>query len=161
MEKNFTFTYRYFQHTRETEPLYHDLLNSASEARELAYAPYSQFHVGAAILLENGMILKGGNQENASYPAGLCAERVALAVSSSLYPSVPVVAIAIASRSMLPLANPEVMLSPCGICRQSILEQSRKQKRDIKIFMTDGLGRIMLVDRITDLLPFGFSGDNF
>src|SRR5205809_4800145 len=102
------------------------LLSEAREVTSHAYAPYSNFHVGAVAKLANGEILAGSNQENASFPVGLCAERVLLASVSSLYPKVPVETIAISYQSTL--VESDHPISPCGICRQSLQEYEERVK---------------------------------
>ena len=160
MRQQISFDYQLFTNNQELDETFQKLLISSKTAVKLSYAPYSRFHVGAAILLSNGEIVAGGNQENASFPAGICAERVALSVASSLYPGEKVVAIAIA------YLNPEVgekqedILSPCGICRQSILETADKQQSDIQILLSSPSGKIILVDSAHHLLPLAFSSSN-
>jgi len=160
MKQQISFDYQLFTSYEELGKVFQELLISSKTAVKLSYAPYSRFHVGAAILLSNGEIVKGGNQENASFPAGICAERVALSVASSLYPGEKVVAIAIA------YINPEVgdkqedILSPCGICRQSILETADRQQSDIQVLLSSPSGKIILVDSAHHLLPLAFSSSN-
>jgi len=107
------------------------LMDAAVKARERAYAPYSQFAVGAAIQLDNGIIVSGNNQENASYPSGLCAERTAIYYASSQYPNVPFISIAIAAKS----SSQELIqpIPPCGACRQAIAEYEIKQEQPIAL----------------------------
>ena len=131
-----------------------ELLVEAKASMNKAYAPYSHFHVGAAIMLENGIILRGNNQENASYPEGLCAERIALFYASANYPNKKIKTIAIAGNSELQITdNP---ITPCGACRQVIAEYEIKQKEKIKILMTGISGKIIAVEGIDNLLPFCF-----
>ena len=135
------------------------LLQTAREATGDAYAPYSYFTVGAAALLYNGEIVKGSNQENASSPAGLCAERVLLSAVSSFYPKIGIDTIAISyfnkknNKSGKPVA-------PCGICRQSILEYQLQQKKPIRIIIAGMEGEIFIIDNAMQLLPFSFSGSD-
>lgn len=132
------------------------LMQKAIEARKNAYAPYSSFQVGAAILLENGAIVIGNNQENASYPSGLCAERVAVFQAGAKYPNVTIKSIAISATSL----NHEVdkPVAPCGNCRQSIAEYENRQKEPISIFMMGETGNVLKCDSIADLLPLAFDG---
>jgi cytidine deaminase len=131
-----------------------ELVNKAKEAAGKAYAPYSQFQVGAAVLLENGQIVTGNNQENAAYPSGLCAERTAVFYANAQYPDEPVKAIAIAARTAGKwLENP---ISPCGSCRQALLETERRFGADIQVLLY-GKKEILLIDSIKSLLPFAFS----
>jgi cytidine deaminase len=139
--------------TEELDEQYRNLAHSAYEACSRSYAPFSKFCVGAAALLENGKIIKGSNQENVAYPSGLCAERVAVFYANSLYPDIPVTAIAIAaSVSGVPVKEP---VYPCGSCRQSLLQSERRFQNNIRVFML-GSERIQMVESIKDLLPLGF-----
>ncbi|MFN3557538.1 MAG: cytidine deaminase [Bacteroidales bacterium] len=120
-----------------------------------AYAPYSGFFVGAAALLENGEIVKGSNQENAAYPSGLCAERVAVFSASALYPGVTIKAIAVSARSSHQLLDHPV--SPCGACRQVLLEYEVNQKEPMKVFLSGQTGNVYQVAKVQDLLPLSFT----
>jgi cytidine deaminase len=132
----------------------HDLMTAAEKARENAYAPYSKFRVGAAILLNNGEVVTGNNQENAAYPSGLCAERVAVFFAGSQYPNAKILQIAVTARSEKQVLNKPV--SPCGACRQSIAEYEFKQNHPIEIFFMGETGQVFKTDSIKDLLPFLF-----
>ncbi|EAZ96392.1 cytidine deaminase [Flavobacteria bacterium BAL38] len=131
-----------------------DLKNQAFEARSKAYAPYSKFTVGAAILLDNGIIVQGSNQENAAYPSGLCAERVAIFYAGSTYPDAKIVKMFItASPQDRELTEP---IPPCGSCRQVIAEYEFKQDIPIEIFFMGAVGEIYKSDSLKNLLPFVF-----
>lgn len=133
------------------------LLNSAKRATNNAYAIYSNFHVGAAVLLENGNIVIGANQENAAYPSGLCAERTAVFSAQAQYPDQPIKALAIAARNengFMPTPT-----APCGACRQVILEIEDRYKCPIRILLY-GTEGIYVVDSIKDLLPLSFVNDS-
>ena len=131
-----------------------NLMNEAIKARSKAYAPYSKFQVGTAILLENGAIIIGSNQENAAYPSGLCAERVAIFQAGALYPDVNILKIAISATSQLkPVLSP---IPPCGACRQSIAEYEIKQNKPIQILFMGEDGEIHESASLKNLLPFGF-----
>ncbi|MDP5001278.1 cytidine deaminase [Flavobacterium sp.] len=131
-----------------------DLKNQAFEARSKAYAPYSKFTVGAAILLDNGVIVQGSNQENAAYPSGLCAERVAIFYAGSTYPDAKIVKMFItASPQDRELTEP---IPPCGSCRQVIAEYEFKQDIPIEIFFMGAVGEIYKSDSLKNLLPFVF-----
>lgn len=122
-----------------------------------AYAPYSAFYVGAAILLENGEIITGSNQENGAYPSGLCAERVAAFAASANHPGVSMKKIAISARSnRLEVKEP---VSPCGACRQVLLEYENLQEEPLKILLASDNGKVIVIERIDDLLPLSFSGN--
>lgn len=131
------------------------LLLEAQKMVKSAYAPYSEFHVGAAILLENGKIVTGNNQENAAYPSGLCAERVAIFYAGAQYPNVKVKTIAISVKSKnIVIKEP---LSPCGGCRQVIAEYENKFGEPIRIIMMGEKGPIYIAKSIESLLPLMFS----
>ena len=131
------------------------LLRDAAAARENAYAPYSKFKVGAAVLLENGEVVIGNNQENASYPSGLCAERVAIFHAGAKYPGVAVKSIAIcASSSKHEIGVPA---APCGNCRQSIIEYEQRQKAPISLLLSSETGPIYKCNSIADILPLAFN----
>jgi cytidine deaminase len=134
------------------------LLADARQSATSAYAPYSQFNVGAAVLLENGVTIKGNNQENASYPLGLCAERVAIFAASANYPGIPIVAIAVTARSDQFGINKPV--APCGACRQAIAEYEHRFGKNIRMILSGEEGAIMTTDSIGTLLPFQFNGDD-
>jgi cytidine deaminase len=137
----------------ELDEQYRDLIKSAYEACSTSYAPFSKFCAGAAALLENGVIIRGSNQENIAYPSGLCAERVAVFYAGSSYPDIPVVAIAItASVAGTPVKEP---VYPCGSCRQSLLQSERRSRKNIRIFMV-GSGKIQMVESVKALLPLEF-----
>ncbi|MDR2362645.1 MAG: cytidine deaminase [Prevotellaceae bacterium] len=131
------------------------LLQKATQAMQQAYAPYSHFRVGAAVLLENGKIICGNNQENAAYPSGLCAERVALFYANAQYPNIPIRAIAInAEKDGHESLEP---VYPCGNCRQVLLEYETHSGHPIRIIMGSAR-KIQIVDRVSDLLPLSFTG---
>lgn len=132
-----------------------ELLLEAQKMVKTAYAPYSEFHVGAAVLLENGKIVTGNNQENAAYPSGLCAERVAIYYAGAQYPNVAIKAIAIAVKSKNMIIKEP--LSPCGGCRQAIAEYENKSGKPIRIIMTGEKGGVYIAKSIESLLPLMFS----
>lgn len=128
------------------------LAGAALKAAGQAYAPYSHFHVGAAVLLANGVIVTGSNQENAAYPSGLCAERVALFHAGHQYPDVPVIALAIAAAT----GGEQVeSISPCGACRQVLLETEQRYGKPIKILLC-GTEKITMAESAASLLPLCF-----
>lgn len=130
------------------------LMNQAIEVRDKAYAPYSKFNVGAAILLDNDQIVTGSNQENAAFPSGLCAERVAIFQAGSLYPDIQIKAICISAASQIHVINKPI--PPCGACRQSIAEYEQKQKNDIAIYFMGQSGQVYKANSLKDLLPLSF-----
>ncbi len=134
------------------------LLNEAREVTKLAYAPYSHFKVGAVARLLNGAIVTGSNQENASFPVGLCAERVLLSTVSSLYPQVPVENIAISYHNGN--GNSNSPISPCGICRQSLLEYELRVDHPIRLLLGGMEGKVYVIPQAGALLPLSFTGDD-
>lgn len=131
-----------------------ELMLKAVEIRDKAYAPYSSFLVGAAILMENGEIVTGNNQENASYPSGLCAERTAIYYAGANYPGVRIKTMALSAKSQrYQLITP---VPPCGACRQAIAEYEQNQKEAIEIYFMGETGRVVKSNSLADLLPLSF-----
>ena len=133
------------------------LMDHAIVAREKAYTPYSQFQVGAAIQLDSGTIITGSNQENASYPSGLCAERTAIFYAGAQYPNQKITSIAITASSTRK-ENTEPV-PPCGACRQAIAEYEQKQKSPIAVYFMGKSGVVKMVTSLLSLLPLAFSED--
>ena len=133
-----------------------ELIHEAVLALEKAYAPYSNFHVGAALRLDSGEILSGANFENAAYPMCLCAERSAMATAVSTHPDSVVVAMAITVRN--PVKPVDQPAAPCGACRQVLVEAEGRQSADIEILMRGETGPIYVLSNAKILLPFYFSG---
>lgn len=132
------------------------LLKEAWEASESAYAPYSKFHVGAAVRLANTMTLRGNNQENGAYPSGICAERVAVFSASAMYPGVPIKTIAVVAKTeVFKLSNP---VTPCGACRQVISEYEMLSGQPIRILLQGNSEKIWILNGIENLLPLMFHG---
>ncbi|NDV79900.1 cytidine deaminase [Dysgonomonas sp. 511] len=129
------------------------LVDEAKKAIQTSYSPYSDFKVGAAVLLSNGEIVKGSNQENAAYPSGLCAERITLFTANSGYPEMPVEAIAIAAYHDGGFTD--APCTPCGACRQVMLEIENRYKNRIRVIMY-GNDKIYEVASVKDLLPLSF-----
>ncbi len=143
-----------FESLQDLSPREQDLMKKAIEVRKNAYAPYSKFRVGAAVLLDNGKVVVGSNQENGAYPSGLCAERVAIFQAGAVYPEVSILKIAISATSdNIPTTVP---VPPCGACRQSIAEYEIRQDAPIKIFYMGETGIIHQSDSLKNLLPFMF-----
>ncbi len=122
-----------------------------------SYAPYSRYFVGAAVKLDNGEIVKGCNQENAAYPSGLCAERVAVFSALSLFPHVHINMLAISARSLQKSVDHPV--TPCGACRQVLIEYEFKQKHPIKLLLSGESGKIYIINNVKGLLPLSFTPD--
>lgn len=130
------------------------LVEKAKEATYRSYARYSHFCVGAAILLDNGVIVEGSNQENAAYPSSLCAERTAAYYAHSRYPDAKFVAIAIAARDT-DGEFCEAPISPCGGCRQALLEYETLAGHDVRVILV-GRDKVYILESIKSLLPFAF-----
>lgn len=133
------------------------LMQEAIIARDTAYAPYSKFHVGAAILLDNGVVVRGSNQENASYPSGLCAERTAVYYAGAQYPQAIIKTIAITAQSQLQETTTPV--PPCGACRQALAEYELKQKQPIELYFMGEKGKVFKSTSLENLLPLLFTAN--
>jgi cytidine deaminase len=133
------------------------LLNEAREVTQLAYAPYSRFQVGAVAKMLNGEIVAGSNQENASFPVGLCAERVLLASASSLYPNVAIESIAVSYQSNNGESNHPI--SPCGICRQALQEFESRVNNPVRLILGGMEGKVFIIPNASLLLPLAFSSE--
>ena len=134
------------------------ILSEARSVTQFAYAPYSNFLVGAAAKLVNGETLTGTNQENASYPAGICAERVLLSCAASKYPGIGIETMAIAYNNLKGKSDRPV--SPCGICRQSFTEFQQRTKTPMRIILSGMEGKIQVIENAAYLLPLVFGSDD-
>lgn len=143
-----------FDSLQELPEAVQNLMKRAFEARDKAYAPYSRFKVGAAILLENNEIISGSNQENASYPSGLCAERTAMFYAGAKYPDAGMRILAVSAKSLNHDLDQPV--PPCGACRQVLVEYEVKQKSPIDIYFMGETGKVMRAKSVKDLLPLIF-----
>jgi cytidine deaminase len=130
------------------------LVNEAREVTSAAYAPYSNFNVGAVAKLANGEIVAGTNQENASYPVGICAERVLLGSAASLYPNIAIDTIAISYDNTSGVSNHPI--SPCGMCRQALVEYEERVKQPIRLILSGLDGRVFIIANANALLPLSF-----
>ena len=131
-----------------------ELLEQATLASESSYSPYSSFQVGSSVRLSNGEVISGSNQENAAYPSGLCAERVALFFAQAKFPEISVDAIAIFARSAeFKLEKP---VTPCGSCRQVMAEYETRHKSKIRVIMGGDHGHLQVIEGIESLLPLMF-----
>ena len=153
-EISVTSSFKVFDSINELSKDTQDLMTEAIEIRKKAYAPYSQFRVGAALLLDNGKIVLGSNQENAAYPSGLCAERVAIFHAGSIYPEAKILKMAITAAS--DTNQTKAPIPPCGSCRQSIAEYEIKQDTSIEIFFMGEIGEVYQSASLKNLLPFMF-----
>lgn len=150
----YNFDYQHFDSANELPAADRELLKMAGEAVSSSHAPYSRYHVGAAVRLSNGIIFKGSNQENMSFPAGLCAERVAVFAAVSACPGIPVEAIAItAAADQFEVSDP---VPPCGMCRQAIVEYEMKFNNKIRLILGGHTGRVYVIEGMGSLLPFTF-----
>lgn len=153
-EINITSSFLAFDLLSELPTDVQNLMKEAIAIRENAYAPYSNFKVGAAILLDNGKIVLGSNQENAAYPSGLCAERVAIFHAGSSFPESKILKIAISAASDVKITSAPI--PPCGACRQSIAEYEIRQEQPIEIYFMGEVGLIYKSASLKNLLPLVF-----
>ena len=130
-----------------------DLLQKAHHICSDAYAPYSMFKVGASLILKNGQIINGSNQENVAYPSGLCAERVAIFNAGANFPNQIIEQIAIVAHADFELNKP---IMPCGACRQAMIEYEQKQGRKIEVLLQGNKGNIFISESVSNLLPYAF-----
>jgi cytidine deaminase len=153
--KQRAFTIRIAEYDRlDHLPARSELVEKAMEAAGNAYAPYSKYLVGAAVLLENGKIYTGNNQENAAYPSGMCAERVAIYYAGAQNPGVPVVSIAIAAFTEGKFQENPV--PPCGGCRQVLFEKESQGGVPMEVILY-GTRKIQVLRSASDLLPIPFT----
>lgn len=153
--KEWSFKYEVFPSEKELNQEEQKLLKKAQEAKDKAYAPYSKFQVGCALLLDNGEIFTGSNQENAAYPSGLCAERVTIFAAKSQYPDAVVRKIFITTSA----ENMKEAISPCGSCRQVLVEYEKNQFSKIEIYFQGAEAQIIKLFSVCDLLPFTFHSE--
>ena len=156
-ENKFEFNYKVYENISELPEEQQWLLNEAREVTANAYAPYSNFQVGAVAKMANGEIVAVSNQENASFPVGLCAERVLLASISSLFPKVPIDTIAISYRSDHQKSDHPI--SPCGICRQSLQEFETRVNHPVQLILGGMEGPVYVIDSASRLLPLAFTSE--
>ena len=156
-ERKFEFQYEVYDDISELTEKDAWLLSEARTVTEQAYAPYSNFHVGAVAILTNGEIVAGTNQENASYPVGICAERVLLGNAATLYPNIHIETIAISYNSEE--IKSDHPISPCGMCRQALLEYETRLKKPIRLILGGMEGKIQIIKTASLLLPFAFNKD--
>jgi cytidine deaminase len=157
-ESKFEFSYQVYNDISELGDKDAWLLNEARNITEQAYAPYSNFHVGAVAMLANGEIVAGTNQENASFPVGICAERVLLGNAATLYPGIAIDAIAISYNG--DSVKSDQPISPCGMCRQALLEYEIRLDKPIRLILGGMEGKIQVIPSAKLLLPFAFTNKN-
>lgn len=153
-KKELKISYQQAQSAEELSVEDQGLFKKAVEAMGNAYAPYSQFKVGCALLLANGEIVKGNNQENMAYPSGLCAERVALFSASANYPGVAVKTLVVVAKPIIEDAS--ITVSPCGSCRQVMVEYERVQNEPMKIITGSVSGAIFITENAHAIMPLAF-----
>jgi len=155
-KKKIHIEYLHFEAINELDVSTIELIESARNAMGKAYAPYSSFQVGAALRLEDNSIVEGNNQENAAYPSGLCAERVALFYAGAQYPMAKVKEIAIIASSLKDAGFTEIV-TPCGSCRQVMLETQSRQNLNMRIILVSTEGKGIILEKVDDLIPFSFN----
>ncbi|MGE5521677.1 MAG: cytidine deaminase [Candidatus Dadabacteria bacterium] len=156
-ENKYEFNYRVYDSIDELPADEQQLLQKAREVTENAYAPYSNFQVGAIAKLANGETVPGSNQENASFPVGLCAERVLLGTISSLYPKVAVETIAISYKSHNQKSDHPI--SPCGMCRQALQEYEGRMNHPVQLILGGMTGPVYVIESASKLLPLAFTSE--
>ena len=152
-DRHLSIDYIEYSSVSEMEPLDQELVQAAIEAQKGSYSPYSQFQVGAALRLENGLIIKGANQENVAYPSGLCAERTAMFAASANYPDIAFDTLAVVGADHWVIC--ESPATPCGACRQVMAQYQAKAGKPMSVIMV-GDGIIWKFDRVDDVLPLIF-----
>lgn len=152
--KELIIRYTYLDSWKELPAEDQILVEKAYQAAEKAYAPYSGFFVGASVLLEDGTVVQGNNQENAAFPSGICAERTALFYAGATYPDKKILKIVVVAKG--DFADMESLLSPCGGCRQVMLESEERQNEPIEVILVSQNEKTVLLKTVRDLLPFAF-----
>ena len=155
MEKQLVIHYNEFENHLGLSKTELMMLEKAKLSSEKAYSPYSKFNVGASVLLQNGSVLVGNNQENVAFPSGMCAERVVLFNAGANFSNERIQSILIVSKG--DLLSKEQVITPCGACRQVILESEKRQGAPIKVILTSQSGRVIVFASASDLVPFSFS----
>lgn len=156
--EEFSFKYQVFESIEQLNIEDAYLLTEARKITQFAYAPYSNFKVGAYAKLMNGEMVSGTNQENAAYPVGICAERTLMSAASALFPEVGIKTIAISYDNMK--GKSDHPISPCGICRQSFFEFQERTKNPIRIILSGQEGKVLLIENAADLLPLVFGSED-
>ena len=155
MEKKTSLVYEEYNDITELDAADAALLQQARDITKQAYAPYSQFQVGAAALLNNGQLVLGTNQENASYPVGTCAERVLLGTAANQFLDIPISAMAISYQGAKVISDHPI--SPCGMCRQALVEYESRMNQPMRLILGGMEGHIYIIRTAADLLPFAFT----
>jgi len=156
-EQKFEFSFEVYDSIDELNVDDRQLLIEARNVTVKAYAPYSNFHVGAAAKLSDDEIVTGTNQENASYPVGICAERVLLSALSSLYPGIPIETMAVSYQSTK--IKSDHPISPCGMCRQALQEFEGRMDKPIRLILSGMEGKVYVIKSASLLLPLAFTNE--
>ena len=160
MKQEYNFGFEVYDDISELSKDDAALLGEARKITQKAYAPYSNFLVGAAAKFNNGDVVYGTNQENASYPVGICAERVLLASASMIETDEPIKTMAISYNNISGKGESDRPISPCGMCRQSLAEYEERTKQPMRLILSGMEGKVMIIESASQLLPFTFnSGD--
>lgn len=157
MKKEYSFSVYVYNAVDELSGEDASLLLKAQDVTGNAYAPYSKFQVGAVARMVNGQFISGTNQENASYPIGICAERVLLSAVSSVFPNMPIDTIAISYNNIH--GESDHPIAPCGICRQSLHEYEERMNHPIRLILGGKKGKIYIIEQAGKLLPLAFNKD--
>jgi cytidine deaminase len=156
-EQQYQFSYELYDKVSGLSAADQELIAASKKATQLSYAPYSKFRVGAAARLTNSEIISGANQENASFPAGVCAERVLLGIAAVNFPKENIISLAISAD---PEADNDLPLAPCGICRQSLQEYAAQHRQPIRLLLPGRHGKIYVISDAAELLPFAFTSND-
>jgi cytidine deaminase len=154
-KQKFEFSFEVYDSSDELSKEDQKLLAEARDVTAKAYAPYSDFYVGAAAKLTNGKLVLGTNQENASFPVGICAERVLLSSISSFYPGTPIETMAISYQNKV--VKSDHPISPCGMCRQSLQEFEGRMGKPVRLILAGMEGKVYIIDSASSLLPLAFT----
>ena len=157
-KEEYSFGFEVYESVNDLEDGDKNLVEEARKVTEKAYAPYSNFNVGAVARLSNGERVSGTNQENASYPVGLCAERVLLSSASMLHTNIPIDTIAVSYHNINGESNHPV--SPCGMCRQSLVEYEERTGQPIRLILSGMKGKVFIVEKASQLLPLSFGSED-
>lgn len=158
MTGKYTFEYQVYNNINDLDASDKALLQQARDITANAYAPYSHFQVGAAAKLHNGQMVTGTNQENASYPVGICAERSLLATAATLHPGIGIDTMAISYHNLDGDSSKPV--SPCGMCRQSLIEYELRTHQPMRLILSGLGGDIYIIEKASQLLPLSFTGED-
>jgi cytidine deaminase len=160
MKQEHSFGFEMFDDISELNKEDAALLEEARKTTQKAYAPYSNFLVGATAVFDNGEKVYGTNQENASYPVGICAERVLLASASMIQTDIPIKTMAISYNNLSGKGGSDRPISPCGMCRQSLAEYEERTNQPMRLIMSGMEGKVMIISSASQLLPFSFGSES-